>query len=88
MINKRKKKKKQKKPDRTDLKMYVKGFEPSTFWSVARRSIQLSYTYGINIKHAGDRGTETEGQELPEMTLEAPGEPVPIFFSGIPKSGR
>lgn len=25
--------------------MYVKGFEPSAFWSVARRSIQLSYAH-------------------------------------------
>lgn len=25
--------------------MYVTGFEPTTYWSVASRSIQLSYTY-------------------------------------------
>ena len=29
--------------------MYVIGFEPTAFWSVARRSIQLSYTYSISI---------------------------------------
>ena len=29
--------------------MYVTRFELATFWSVARRSIQLSYTYVWNI---------------------------------------
>ena len=28
--------------------MYVTRFELATFWSVARRSIQLSYTYVLN----------------------------------------
>ena len=28
--------------------MYVTRFELATFWSVARRSIQLSYTYFLN----------------------------------------
>ena len=38
-----------KKPENLDLKafrfLYVTRFELATFWSVARRSIQLSYTY-------------------------------------------
>ena len=28
--------------------MYVTRFELAAFWSVARRSIQLSYTYFLN----------------------------------------
>ena len=31
--------------------MYVTWFEHAAFWSVVRRSIQLSYTYTINIKY-------------------------------------
>lgn len=31
--------------------LYVKGFEPSTYWSVASRSIQLSYTYTLFSQH-------------------------------------
>ena len=33
------------------MEMYATGFEPTTFWSVARRSIQLSYAYLINKRY-------------------------------------
>ena len=36
-------------PDnRLSLMPCVKGFEPSTYWSVASRSIQLSYTHTLS----------------------------------------
>ena len=45
----------QKTPETTSpgLLMYVTGFEPTTYWSVASRSIQLSYTYIYRFSLAG-----------------------------------
>ena len=62
----------------------MKGFEPSAFWSVARRSIQLSYMHkNQNFKITGVEGIEPSLKVLETSVI--PFDHTPISRVKLPE---